>query len=199
MVKNQIEITFHYIFPQVFVVCSGYKKHVLGSISWVWLLEPLRLDCPLGPSHHLHVLWESLQPVLTPIWDSAPGFLISWSGESAEPPLLTRLRKFTFTLGGSCLFLIHSDNAGISHFARGPIISSQIFGAIVPFPHVTLRLNPIMTVFPFNLRHHYMVIAFRQSVTWTTGIEAKNLMRSASKNGRRMEGVATSDLWRTHF
>lgn len=177
MVKNQIEITFYYIFPQAFVVCSGYNRHVLRSILWVWLLEPLRLDCPLGPLHHLQVLWESLQPVLTPIWDSAPGFLFSWSGESAEPPLLTYLYKFTFTLGGSCLFLIHSDNVGISHFARGPIISSQIFWAIVPFLHATLRLNPIMTVFPFNLRHHHLIIAFRQSVTWTTGIEAKNLMR----------------------
>ena len=56
MVKNQIEITSHYIFPQVFVVCSGCNKHVLRSILWVWLLEPLRLDSPLGPSHHLLVL-----------------------------------------------------------------------------------------------------------------------------------------------
>lgn len=56
MVKNQIEITFYYIFPQAFVVCSGYNRHVLRSILWVWLLEPLRLDCPLGPLHHLQVL-----------------------------------------------------------------------------------------------------------------------------------------------
>lgn len=176
MVKNQIKITFYYILPQVFVVCSGCNKHVLRSILWVWLLEPLRLDSPLGPSHHLLVLWEGPQPVLPPVWDSAPGFLISWSGESAETPLLNYLHKFTFTSGGSCLFLVHSDNVGISHSARGPIISGQICGAMVPFLHETLRLNPIITVFPLNLKHHHMIIAFRQSVTWTIGIEAKNLI-----------------------
>lgn len=122
------------------------------------------------------------------IWDSAPGFLISWSGESAEPPLLTRLVKFTFTLGGSCLFLIHSDNAGISHFARGPIISSQIFGAIVPFRMWLSGWIPSWLSSLLILGIITWSLAFRQSVTWTTGIEAKNLMRSASKKWKKNGG-----------
>ena len=198
MVKNQIEITSYYIFPQVFVVCSGYNKHVLRSILWVWLLEPLRLDSPLGPLHHLLVLWEvlslsyrqseiQLQVSLSPDLGSQLNFLCSTTYKSSLSPQVVL----------AC-FSDNSDNVGISHSARGPIISSQIFGAMVPFLHETLRLNPIMTVFPLNLKHHHMIIAFRQSVTWTIGIEAKNLIsfKNWKKNGG---GVATSDLWSMHF